>query len=76
MTLSDEGSPCFWCSLPDNSFINPQLQKIFERVRQSADFMPPWQMNVSGGSSAGRHITYDPTRFAQGAPRRLTAVHH
>lgn len=32
---------------PDNTFINPQLQKIFERVRQSADFMPSWQMNVS-----------------------------
>uniref|UniRef100_A0A8C5CPU3 Coenzyme Q8B n=1 Tax=Gadus morhua TaxID=8049 RepID=A0A8C5CPU3_GADMO len=32
-------------SIQDNSFINPQLQKIFERVRQSADFMPPWQMN-------------------------------
>uniref|UniRef100_A0A674NHT6 Coenzyme Q8B n=1 Tax=Takifugu rubripes TaxID=31033 RepID=A0A674NHT6_TAKRU len=31
-------------SLGDNSFINPQLQKIFERVRQSADFMPSWQM--------------------------------
>lgn len=31
----------------DNTFINPQLQKIFERVRQSADFMPAWQMNVS-----------------------------
>lgn len=31
----------------DNTFINPQLQKIFERVRQSADFMPSWQMNVS-----------------------------
>ncbi|KAI3354538.1 hypothetical protein L3Q82_019042 [Scortum barcoo] len=28
-----------------NSFINPQLQRIFERVRQSADFMPSWQMN-------------------------------
>uniref|UniRef100_A0A665VII6 Atypical kinase COQ8B, mitochondrial-like n=1 Tax=Echeneis naucrates TaxID=173247 RepID=A0A665VII6_ECHNA len=28
----------------DNTFINPQLQKIFERVRQSADFMPVWQM--------------------------------
>ncbi|XP_068172727.1 atypical kinase COQ8B, mitochondrial isoform X2 [Antennarius striatus] len=32
-------------SLQDNSFINPQLQRIFERVRQSADFMPTWQMN-------------------------------
>ena len=25
----------------DNSFISPQLQRIFERVRQSADFMSP-----------------------------------
>lgn len=32
-------------SIQDNSFINPQLQRIFERVRQSADFMPSWQMN-------------------------------
>uniref|UniRef100_A0A2K6F4K9 Coenzyme Q8B n=1 Tax=Propithecus coquereli TaxID=379532 RepID=A0A2K6F4K9_PROCO len=29
---------------PDNSFISPELQRIFERVRQSADFMPRWQM--------------------------------
>lgn len=46
---SDAGSlvlkPSHVC--PDNSFINPQLQKIFERVRQSADFMPSWQMKVS-----------------------------
>ncbi|XP_042342460.1 atypical kinase COQ8B, mitochondrial isoform X2 [Plectropomus leopardus] len=32
-------------SLQDNNFINPQLQRIFERVRQSADFMPTWQMS-------------------------------
>uniref|UniRef100_A0A673KWJ7 Coenzyme Q8B n=1 Tax=Sinocyclocheilus rhinocerous TaxID=307959 RepID=A0A673KWJ7_9TELE len=32
-------------SIQDNSFINPQLQKMFERVRQSADFMPAWQMH-------------------------------
>ncbi|XP_071979341.1 atypical kinase COQ8B, mitochondrial-like [Engystomops pustulosus] len=31
-------------SIQDNSFLSPQLQKIFERVRQSADFMPSWQM--------------------------------
>uniref|UniRef100_A0A8D0BBT7 Coenzyme Q8B n=1 Tax=Salvator merianae TaxID=96440 RepID=A0A8D0BBT7_SALMN len=31
-------------SIQDNSFISPQLQKIFERVRQGADFMPPSQM--------------------------------
>ncbi|KAG7277048.1 hypothetical protein CRUP_025458 [Coryphaenoides rupestris] len=32
-------------SIQDNALINPQLQRIFERVRQSADFMPTWQMN-------------------------------
>lgn len=31
-------------SMQDNALINPQLQKIFERVRQSADFMPVRQM--------------------------------
>lgn len=31
-------------SIQDNSFISPELQKIFERVRQSADYMPAWQM--------------------------------
>jgi aarF domain-containing kinase len=34
-------------SIQDNSMINPQLQKVFERVRHSADFMPKWQMEVS-----------------------------
>ncbi|KAG8443853.1 hypothetical protein GDO86_009154 [Hymenochirus boettgeri] len=31
-------------SIQDDTFINPQLQKVFERVRQSADFMPIKQM--------------------------------
>ncbi|XP_035697718.1 atypical kinase COQ8B, mitochondrial-like [Branchiostoma floridae] len=31
-------------SIQDNSMMNPQLQRIFERVRQSADFMPLWQL--------------------------------
>ncbi|XP_053568602.1 atypical kinase COQ8A, mitochondrial [Bombina bombina] len=31
-------------SIQDDAFINPELQKIFERVRQSADFMPIKQM--------------------------------
>lgn len=35
---------CFYIS--DDAFINPQLAKIFERVRQSADFMPIKQMTV------------------------------
>lgn len=32
-------------SIQDNSMINPDVQKIFDRVRQSADFMPVRQMN-------------------------------
>uniref|UniRef100_A0A672HKQ5 Atypical kinase COQ8A, mitochondrial n=1 Tax=Salarias fasciatus TaxID=181472 RepID=A0A672HKQ5_SALFA len=31
-------------SIQDDAFINPQLAKVFERVRQSADFMPNKQM--------------------------------
>ncbi|KAK3611476.1 hypothetical protein CHS0354_032758 [Potamilus streckersoni] len=31
-------------SIQDNSLLNPELQKILERVRQSADIMPTWQM--------------------------------
>lgn len=38
---------------PDSSFLSPQLQRIFERVRQSADFMPPWQTSVSAGPAGG-----------------------
>ena len=26
--------------------ISPQLQQIFERVRDGADFMPSWQLEV------------------------------
>ena len=33
-------------SLQDDTMISPSLQKIFERVRQSADFMPYWQTEV------------------------------
>jgi len=32
--------------LTDSSLISPELQNLFERVRQSADFMPQWQMEV------------------------------
>ncbi|KAL0132178.1 hypothetical protein PUN28_000152 [Cardiocondyla obscurior] len=31
-------------SIQDNTIISPELQKVFERVRQSADFMPLWQV--------------------------------
>lgn len=41
------------CAVPlaDDAFINPHLQRIFERVRQSADFMPIKQMMVRNGPS-------------------------
>lgn len=31
-------------SIQDDTMISPELQRIFERVRQSADFMPSWQV--------------------------------
>lgn len=31
-------------SIQDSSIIDPRLAEIFERVRQSADFMPKWQV--------------------------------
>lgn len=40
-------------SIQDDAFINPQLAKIFERVRQSADFMPIKQMTKALTSDLG-----------------------
>lgn len=40
-------------SIQDNSFMNPQLQSIFERVRQSADYMPTWQLEKALNSELG-----------------------
>uniref|UniRef100_A0A3Q2YNL0 Atypical kinase COQ8A, mitochondrial n=1 Tax=Hippocampus comes TaxID=109280 RepID=A0A3Q2YNL0_HIPCM len=40
-------------SIQDDAFINPQLAKIFERVRQSADFMPIKQMTKALNSDLG-----------------------
>jgi hypothetical protein len=34
-------------SLQDEALLSPELAKIFERVRQSADFMPFWQTEVT-----------------------------
>lgn len=33
-------------SIQDDTVISPELQTVFERVRQSADFMPTWQVEV------------------------------
>ncbi|XP_022122354.1 atypical kinase COQ8B, mitochondrial [Pieris rapae] len=40
-------------SLQDESMIPSDLQKIFERVRQSADFMPTWQVEKVMSSQLG-----------------------
>ncbi|XP_012267619.2 atypical kinase COQ8B, mitochondrial isoform X2 [Athalia rosae] len=40
-------------SIQDNSVISPELQKAFERVRQSADFMPTWQVERVLSSELG-----------------------
>ncbi|XP_042239831.1 serine-rich adhesin for platelets-like isoform X2 [Homarus americanus] len=40
-------------SIQDSAMLNPQIQKIFERVRQSADFMPMWQLERAIESQLG-----------------------
>ncbi|NWT98159.1 COQ8A kinase, partial [Urocynchramus pylzowi] len=42
-------------SIQDDAFINPHLQRIFERVRQSADFMPIKQMMKTLNNDLGPH---------------------
>ncbi|XP_037534001.1 atypical kinase COQ8B, mitochondrial [Nematolebias whitei] len=65
-------------SIQDNSFINPQLQKIFERVRQSADFMPTWQMlkvlqEDLGPDWRGKLSSFEEKPFAAAS---IGQVHH
>lgn len=40
-------------SIQDDALISPELQRIFERVRQSADFMPSWQVENVMASQLG-----------------------
>ncbi|CAL1576174.1 unnamed protein product [Knipowitschia caucasica] len=42
-------------SIQDDAFISPHLAKVFERVRQSADFMPTKQMMAVLVSELGPH---------------------
>ncbi|XP_045184987.2 atypical kinase COQ8B, mitochondrial-like [Mercenaria mercenaria] len=56
-------------SLQDDSLISPELQKILERVRQSADFMPVWQMervmkNEFGPEWKSKLASFDERPFA------------
>lgn len=40
-------------SIQDSSLIDPRLAEIFDRVRQSADFMPEWQVEQVMSSELG-----------------------
>ena len=56
-------------SLSDESMISPELMKIFERVRQSADYMPASQLQrvmaeELGGEWRGRFQDFDEQPFA------------
>lgn len=56
-------------SIQDETVISPELQRIFERVRQSADFMPTWQVekvltSQLGGEWRNRLNSFDDKPFA------------
>lgn len=65
-------------SIQDNTVISPELQKIFERVRQSADFMPTWQIEKVLGSELG-HDWRNKLAFFEDKPfaaASIGQVHH
>ncbi|XP_031559733.1 atypical kinase COQ8B, mitochondrial-like [Actinia tenebrosa] len=56
-------------SIQDNTFVPPELQRIFERVRNSADFMPKWQLekvmkNEFGNDWKSKLAEFDEKPFA------------
>ncbi|XP_046751518.1 atypical kinase COQ8B, mitochondrial [Diprion similis] len=65
-------------SIQDNSIISPELQKAFERVRQSADFMPTWQVekvliNELGSDWRSKLSSFEDKPFAAAS---IGQVHH
>ncbi|XP_011689242.1 PREDICTED: aarF domain-containing protein kinase 4 isoform X2 [Wasmannia auropunctata] len=65
-------------SIQDNTIINPELQKVFERVRQSADFMPKWQVekvltNELGHNWRNKLAFFEEKPFAAAS---IGQVHH
>ncbi|KYQ58965.1 Chaperone activity of bc1 complex-like, mitochondrial [Trachymyrmex zeteki] len=65
-------------SIQDNSIISPELQKVFERVRQSADFMPAWQVekvlaNELGHNWRNKLAFFEEKPFAAAS---IGQVHH
>ncbi|KAI4490926.1 hypothetical protein M0802_010600 [Mischocyttarus mexicanus] len=65
-------------SIQDNTIISPELQKVFERVRQSADFMPKWQIEKVLGSELGHDWRNKLAKFEDKpfAAASIGQVHH
>jgi len=56
-------------SIQDNAILSPALSAIFDRVRESADFMPRWQLDQVMTGDLGpdwesRFQSFDPKPFA------------
>ncbi|XP_011150874.1 atypical kinase COQ8B, mitochondrial isoform X2 [Harpegnathos saltator] len=65
-------------SIQDNNIISPELQRVFERVRQSADFMPTWQVEKVLAGELGHDwrsklATFETKPFAAAS---IGQVHH
>lgn len=65
-------------SIQDDTVISPELQTVFERVRQSADFMPTWQVEKVLVSELGHDwrnklATFEDRPFAAAS---IGQVHH
>ncbi|XP_071869995.1 ubiquinone biosynthesis protein COQ8, mitochondrial isoform X2 [Bombus fervidus] len=65
-------------SIQDETIINPEIQKVFERVRQSADFMPKWQVEKVLATEFGHDwknklATFEDRPFAAAS---IGQVHH
>lgn len=56
-------------SIQDSNVVSPQLIKAFDRVRQSADYMPDWQVKKVlvkefGEDWRSKFLSFDETPFA------------
>ncbi|KAL2740638.1 hypothetical protein V1478_000779 [Vespula squamosa] len=65
-------------SIQDNTVISPELQQVFERVRQSADFMPKWQIEKVLCSELGHDWRTKLAEFEEKpfAAASIGQVHH
>lgn len=65
-------------SMQDEAVISPELQKLFERVRQSADFMPKWQVEKVLSRELGNEWRLKMSTFEEKpfAAASIGQVHH